>query len=239
MTEQTTNTAFESFTLNCDMGEGLTPCPDETVMPLIDLANIACGGHAGDRDTMAKTVDLAGVHQVHIGAHPSYPDKKNFGRHSLSLSKAALQDTLYQQVSELEEIARQAGATLHHIKPHGALYLDMMHDPVIFEHILDFCVQFDPSLPLMLQGGVRDADYRRQAEVQGIRLLLEGFADRAYLPDGQLAPRSQPNSLYQNAEEIVAQSQAMMQARQVQTLCFHSDNPASVEALIALKRSAE
>ncbi|MBD3821227.1 MAG: LamB/YcsF family protein [Thiotrichales bacterium] len=227
--------------INCDMGENLTPNPDASVMPHIHLANIACGGHAGDIASMVETLALAKQHGVKIGAHPSYPDQANFGRQSINLSAAELHETLANQVSLLNKLAGELELTLHHIKPHGALYLDMMRSDDLFKQILSFCQTFnqDRNTPvkLMIQGGIKDADYQALANEFGVALLFEAFADRAYLDNGQLAPRSQPNSLYQEATDIIQQSWMFHEAHQQHTspntLCFHSDNPASVKALIA------
>lgn len=227
--------------INCDMGENLTPNPDASVMPHIHLANIACGGHAGDETSIRETLTLAKQHNVTIGAHPSYPDKTNFGRQSMPLSEAELHETLAYQVAQLENLALELDLALHHIKPHGALYLDMMRSTEVYEQILGFCQTFNhhrnTPVKLMIQGGVKDAEYQALAEQVGIELLFEAFADRAYQPNGQLAPRSQPNSLYQTPNEIVSQSKMFhtkhQQHSSPHTLCFHSDNPASVDALIA------
>ncbi|WP_038070729.1 5-oxoprolinase subunit PxpA [Hydrogenovibrio kuenenii] len=230
--------------INCDMGENLTPNPDALVMPHIHLANIACGGHAGDATSIMETLALAKQHSVKIGAHPSYPDKDNFGRQSQSLSEAALHQTLTEQVSALENLASSLGLQLHHIKPHGALYLDMMRSEQIFLQLLSFCQAFNQGkaqpIKLMIQGGLKDKDYQTLADTYSIELLFEAFADRAYLPNGQLAPRSQPNSLYQHTDNIIEQSwqfhKTHQQASTPNTLCFHSDNPVSVDALIAFAK---
>ena len=222
--------------INCDMGEALSPNPDPEVMPLIDLANIACGGHAGNADTVKTTLTLAKQHQVNVGGHPSYPDQANFGRLSQTLTEAELHRTLIEQLNTFDIQAKLLGMDLHHIKPHGALYLDMMRNADIFNSILNFCQAWSPNIPLMIQGGVRDDEYQQLAEQKKVPLLFEAFADRAYLENGQLAPRSQPNSLYKNAAEIVAQTQDFIQQQKADTICFHSDNPASVEALKQLKQ---
>ena len=113
--------------INCDLGECLDPNPDGQIMPLINQASIACGGHVGDSDSMNKTIKLAKQHQVSIGAHPSYPDKVNFGRISMPMSLTALFDSIQRQVNTLDEICQRHGVKLDYIKPHGALYHDMMH----------------------------------------------------------------------------------------------------------------
>lgn len=239
------NTMQKTILINCDMGEQLTPNPDASVMPHIHLANIACGGHAGDTDSMMDTLALAKQHGVLIGAHPSYPDKDNFGRTSQTLSVTELHDTLYEQINALEQLTRELNLTIHHIKPHGALYLDMMRSVETFEEILSFCQDFNQNrtvpVKLMIQGGVKDDDYQALAQAAGIELLFEAFADRAYQQNGQLAPRSQPNSLYQTPDEIVTQSKMFHEKHQQyaspHTLCFHSDNPASVDALIAFAKA--
>lgn len=220
------------------MGENLSPNPDPEVMPLIDIANIACGGHAGDPETISQTLELAQRYQVKIGAHPGYPDKANFGRHSLALNENELHDTLYQQLEQIQTLAKQQEMKLHHIKPHGALYLDMMRNEAVFESLLNFCQAWSDDLPLMIQGGVNDDPYRQQAAAKGVALLFESFADRAYLDNGQLMPRSEPNSLYDDPKQIVQQTHRFIQNAGTDSICFHSDNPASVAALKLLAKES-
>lgn len=217
--------------INCDLGEALIPNPDPKIMPHIQLANIACGGHAGDKQTLLDTLSLAKLYNIKIGAHPSYPDKANFGRKVLEMSWPFLQASLNQQVNLLLEVCGQLGLTLHHIKPHGALYNQMMRDITLYEQLLDWMKQHFSGIYLVIQGGIQPSTYQALADHYQVPLLKEGFADRGYLADGRLKPRTEPNSLYQEPDAILSQGVQFSLKQQFDTLCFHSDNPASVEAL--------
>lgn len=229
--------------INCDMGEGLQPNPDPEVIPHIDLANFACGGHAGDADTLQSGLSLAKQHQVKVGAHPSYPDRENFGRRALSLTEFELKNCLNQQLALIEQQAKMLGLQIHHVKPHGALYLDMMRSKSLFTTLLDIHQTWQTNIghavAFVIQANICDANYQQLAQEKGVILLRELFADRAYLPNGHLAPRSQPNSLYQNAADILQQAQRFIEEKKGETLCFHSDNPASVIALKQLENVAK
>lgn len=218
--------------INCDLGENLSPDPDPEVMPLIDLANIACGGHAGNASSIQKTLQMATTHQVQIGAHPSYPDRENFGRTSMPLDKATLLQTLEKQLTLFED-NNPGHLKLHHLKPHGALYLDMMRSESIFITLLAFMQTNYPNDYLVVQGGIDhgklDLRYQQLAKPFKITLLFEGFADRGYQENGRLLPRKAENSLLTTPDNIIQQTNDFK--GMFDTLCFHSDNPASVEAL--------
>lgn len=216
---------------NCDMGEALSPSPDEHVMPHIHLANVACGGHAGDETSMQATVQLAKRYQVKVGAHPSYPDKLNFGRRSIDMPPETLAQHLVEQIQSLQTICELYHLPLHHVKAHGALYLDMLKDLSLLNLLLSVMQTHFPKVPLMVQGGIDNAFFESHAKPYQVPLIFEAFADRAYLDNGHLAPRSTPNSLYQDEAQIHDQIDRFHQANWAQTLCFHSDNPASVMAL--------
>lgn len=218
------------------MGEDLTPNPDKIVMPLIDLANIACGGHAGNNKTMQETVKLALAHNTLISAHPSYEDPANFGRVSLKLSAEKLSQSIIKQVTALHFIVEKQGGKIQYIKPHGALYLDIMNQPKLFKQ---FCLisqqlnqQLKLDLTLIIQQGVNQLLYQQIAVQHNTKLLLESFADRRYVQQGKLAPRSEPNAVYNDVDTILRQVQNFSKNTNLnQTLCFHSDNKASVQAL--------
>jgi len=214
--------------LNCDVGEG---CEDEKVMPYIHLANIACGGHTGDNKTMQAAVILAKKHQVKIGAHPSYPDQKNFGRSRGNISLNLLATALDEQIQALTQFS-----PLHHIKPHGALYHDAAQNEDLFKLLLNSaknCYLLVPSnLPQNLI---------HLAKKQNVSLLFEAFADRAYLPDGKLMPRHQKGSVYHNPAHIIQQAKTIQAGYislpdntsypvHADTICLHGDNIASVMA---------
>ncbi len=213
------------------MGEELSPSPDSEIIRYIDLANIACAGHAGSNQSMQETIRLAKQHQVAIGAHPSYPDRAHFGRQVLDLSWSELEQHLSEQFDTLQQHAIAVNLPIHHIKPHGALYLEMMRCPSLFENLLAWQKNIAPNCQLMMQANVNQTRYLKLANAYQINILKEAFADRAYLPNNQLVPRNHPNSLHNKSEDIVAQSLKFINNQFADTLCFHSDNPASVKAL--------
>ncbi len=213
--------------INCDLGECLTPDPDTDVMPLIDMANIACGGHAGDDESMVKTIKLAKENNVKIGVHPSYEDQSNFGRVSYQLDEDELYDLVYQQVSHFQKLCHNNSTSLEYIKPHGALYHDMMEKPLVLDVICRVIKAVDENLKLVVQAGVKD--FRKNTNVA---FLYEVFADRGY--DGiEMLPRGEKGAVLDNADAIVEQYQRFLSEKsfKIDTICFHSDNSASVEAL--------
>jgi len=222
--------------INCDLGECLTPDPDKRIMPLINQANIACGGHAGDIDSMKRTVKLAKQHLVQIGAHPSYPDKAHFGRISQQYDASALFELLYQQVSQLNAICLEQGVAMSYIKPHGALYHDMMQSPEILVVMGSVLAAFPQSLDLIVQAGTNAKSMQAFAQSRHLNLNFEAFADRRY-QNKQLVPRSEQGVMLLQATEIVEQYQQFSNASalKVDTICFHSDHPPSVKALERIK----
>ncbi len=217
--------------INCDLGECLTPNPDAEIMPLIDIANIACGGHVGDNNSMLKTIQLAKHSQVKIGAHPSYADKQNFGRISHQLNDQALYDLLYQQITNFQKLCQDNAAVLETIKPHGTLYHDITHNPNVFDVCCEVIQNIDENLSLVVQAGFK--------KKTNINLLYEVFADRAY-QGIQMIPRSEENAVLKDADAIVEQYQYFLtqDSFALDTICFHGDNPASVKALKQLKGNA-
>lgn len=207
--------------LNADLGEGLPARVDLALLDLVTSANIACGGHAGDESTMARTVRAAVERDVRIGAHPSYPDRANFGRVSMVMPSDNLRLSVIDQVRELMKIAEEEDGSVSFIKPHGALYNDVAADPDVAETV--FSVAGEVGLPLMVLAGspaVAWAD---------ISIIHEGFLDRGYMPDGSLVPRSEPGALITNFEEVT--EQALRLAPRVDSLCIHSDTPNAVDLL--------
>lgn len=223
--------------INVDLGECLQPDPDNEVMPLTDMANIACGGHAGDQASIINTLNLAKQHNVTIGAHPSYIDHINFGRKSHTLSSQQLFLVLEQQMSLFKQCCEQYECAISYIKPHGALYHDMMRKSEVLEVICQFILDFDASLSLLVQAGINSSQMEQVSKKTGIKFIYEAFADRAY--DGkQLVPRSQSGAMLLHPEQIVEQYHSFCDAPSffVDTVCFHSDNPASVQALKLIKQ---
>jgi 5-oxoprolinase (ATP-hydrolysing) subunit A len=227
--------------LNCDMGEGIGH--DAVIMPYISSANIACGYHAGDEVTMRKTVRLAIQHGVSIGAHPSYPDKENFGRRAMILSAKEIYDLTITQISLLNNIAKAEGASLSHVKPHGALYNASAVTKNISDSIVSAIQDFDPSLILY---GLANSEMIRTAQTKGLKFKQEVFADRTYQLDGTLTPRTQPNALIESEQESISQVMQMIQTKtvtvldglripiQADTLCIHGDGTHAVEFAQAL-----
>jgi len=235
--------------LNCDLGESYgnwTMGMDAAVMPHIDQANIACGFHAGDPLAMRTTLTLAASHGVSIGAHPAYPDLVGFGRRSMNLGTDELIATLHYQVAALEGMARSLGLELSYVKPHGALYNDMMANPQVRATILQALASYHRPLALMLQATTAAQQHRAEADALGIRVLFEAFADRCYDDDGSLLSRSKPGAVHTRERMLLQVEQLKKEgtvttvsgnrlALQVDTLCVHGDNPESVQAIQAIR----
>jgi UPF0271 protein len=224
--------------LNCDMGEGMDT--DAAIFPFISSANIACGAHAGDADIMRRTVELALRHGVSIGAHPSYPDKANFGRIDIlgkPLRPEDLPVLLYEQLHRLQSICREFGVRLRHVKPHGALYNRAAADRAVAALVTRAILDFDPSLLLY---GLSGSELRKQAMHDGLGFVSEVFADRGYRADGSLVPRSEPGALIGSPDVAEAQVLTMVRGGLVETaagnvgilaetVCLHGDGAHAVE----------
>ena len=228
--------------LNCDLGESFGSWQmglDSDVMPHIDMANIACGFHAGDADVMARTLELAKRHNVSIGAHPSYPDLQGFGRRSMALSRSEIVNCMRYQIAALDGMALSAGVQLSYVKPHGALYNDMMAKPAVFAAVLDAVAGFYKPLKLMILATAHQQDFAAQAKAQGVELLFEAFADRRYTDEGTLTARSQPGAVL-HGDDMLSQVRQLVKHNSVttasgklltlsaDTLCVHGDNPAAI-----------
>lgn len=223
--------------INCDMGECLQSDPDVVIMPLIDMANIACGGHAGDEASITKTLQLAKQHNVSVGAHPSYQDKANFGRVSHDLAADVLRDLLLEQLTQFQSLCQQYDCEMSYIKPHGALYHDMMHKPQVLNVICDVLNEIDTNLLLVVQAGLNTEMMLLTSEQTGVKFIFEAFADRAYR-GRQMVPRSEAGAMLMTAESIVKQYHALSTTTefQIDTICFHSDHAPSVSALEQLRK---
>jgi UPF0271 protein len=235
--------------LNCDLGESYgswTMGLDAQVMPHIDQANIACGFHGGDPLTMANTLALAARHNVRIGAHPSYPDLVGFGRRSMNLSAAELVASLHYQVAAIEGMALNQQLELQYVKPHGALYNDMMAKPEVRAAIMQAMASYHRPLALMLQATPEAQLHLEEARSCNIQLLFEAFADRCYDDDGKLLARSKPGAVH-SKERMLAQV-AQLQSEgtvttvsghklplKADTLCVHGDNLEGVQAIEAIR----
>ncbi len=227
-----------SIDLNCDLGEGMSN--DAELMPFISSANIACGGHAGNADTMQQTVELALKYKIAIGAHPSYPDKENFGRKDLIdllLRPEDLTDIISEQVNQIKTICSRFGTHLQHIKPHGALYNRAAKDKQISSLICKAILQIDPNLILY---GLSGSEMKKAADAFNIKFVSEVFADRSYQEDGSLTARSHPHALIESEDQALAQVIQMIKTGTVQTLngkaisiraetiCLHGDGKKAV-----------
>lgn len=231
--------------LNCDLGESFGSwCMgmDAEVMPHIDLANIACGFHAGDPMIMASTIALAKACKVRIGAHPAYPDLVGFGRRSMQLSGEELHASLLYQIAALDGMAVSAGVSIEYVKPHGALYNDMMADDGIRETVMTAVASYHRPLKLMMLATAEQAMHREAAAEHALDLLFEAFADRCYDDHGRLRPRRLPGAVH-DRDSMLEQVAGLLRdgcvttdsGRQLQlqaeTLCVHGDNPEGVAAI--------
>ncbi len=238
--------------LNCDLGESFgawTMGMDEHVMPFIDQANIACGFHAGDPVTMHRTVQLALSHGVALGAHPSYPDLQGFGRRSMALQPGEITAMASYQIGALSHIAASQGGLVSYVKPHGALYNDMMRDEAILESILEALRCSPHDLALMAMSTADNSQLKTLCEKHGVPLILEAFADRAYDEQGFLVPRTQTGAVHKDSGTIVAQARHLATGMQLQSisgkpllleadsLCVHGDNPDSITAVEAIRKA--
>lgn len=219
--------------LSADLGEG-APREDE-IWPLIDRANVACGGHAGDDDSMRIAAELAIEHGVVLGAHPSYPDREHFGRRSMQMSPEALRASLVAQIAALRFFG-----PVHHVKPHGALYNDAHKDRALADVIVSALTE---EIALVAPDRSQMAI---AARVAGIRVIREAFADRRYEPDGSLTSRSVAGSTL-TVDEAAAQAVLLVNEGVVvardgsrvpmafDTICIHADMDGAVDRLQALR----
>ncbi|RLQ21630.1 5-oxoprolinase subunit PxpA [Seongchinamella sediminis] len=231
--------------LNCDLGESYgswTMGLDAEVMPHIDQANIACGFHGGDPFTIGNTLAMAAEHGVQVGAHPAYPDLVGFGRRSMALSEDEIVASMHYQIAALEGMARTAGLVLGYVKPHGALYNDMMAKKPIRRAIMRAMAEYHCRLPLMLQATPDAQKHREEATSLGLQLLFEAFADRCYDDDGRLLSRRRPGAVHSREKMLAQVAQLVAEstvttvsghrlALSVDTLCVHGDNPEGVQAI--------
>lgn len=216
--------------LNADLGEG---CGDDAaILDCVSSANIACGYHAGDAPMMRAAVQAALQRGVAIGAHPSFPDRENFGRRVMQRSAADVYSDVLYQIGALAAIVRAEGGQLRHVKPHGALYNQAARDPLLADAIARAVADFDPALRLM---GLAGSELIRAARNHGLSAIEEVFADRAYQADGSLVPRGTPGALIMDAGQALAQTLDMITngsvsaldgsriAIRADSICLHGD----------------
>lgn len=231
--------------LNADLGEGMD---DGAILPFLSSANVACGLHAGGPETMDRTISLALQHRVRVGAHPSYPDRENFGRTDMQLAPAALRAVVLYQLGAVDALARAHGATLSHVKAHGALYNRAARDRALARCFAEAVREFRPGLLLVgLAGSVQLEEARRA----GLSAAGEAFADRRYLADGSLMPRSKDGSVLHDPAQAAAQALQIVRERTVTasdgsripieagTLCLHGDTPAAAQIARAVRAALE
>jgi UPF0271 protein len=235
--------AIVSIDLNADVGEGLDAA-DAAILPLITSANIACGGHAGGLRTMRTTLELAVRHGVGVGAHPGYPDREGFGRREIDIGDDALRDSVAEQLEVLAVVARENGVLIGHVKPHGLLYNKAAADPDLAALLAALVCDWDASVVLVGLAGSRLLEAGR---VAGLAVAAEGFADRAYEPDGSLRPRTRSRALHGDPTVVATQAVAIARDRRApldgggfvpvmaETLCLHGDEPGAVENALAVR----
>ena len=220
--------------LNADLGEGCGD--DEAILAFVTSANVACGMHAGDRFTMEATVRAALRRGVRIGAHPSYPDREHFGRAPMTRSPEEIEADVAQQVATLDAIARAQGATLSHVKAHGALYNEAARNRGVADAISRAVGAHDPRLAVVgLAGGAQIAS----ARAHGLRAIGELFADRAYRDDGTLVPRGEPGAVIEDVGAAVMQALALARSGKGETICLHGDGPHALAFARAIRAALE
>jgi len=222
--------------INCDLGEGMPN--DLEIMAYLGSCNIACGGHAGDRESMLATVQMAKRHNVKIGAHPSFEDRENFGRAEKRLSREKLRSQLIHQVAALNEIVKAEDSRLHHVKPHGALYNMAARSRELAEVVVDVVQFFHEDLVLYVPF---DSVVERKAREAGLDTWVEVFADRNYDDAFRLLPRTDPSAVIEDPLEIrdrvermfmegvVVSVNGVLKQVRPDTVCFHGDHPRAPE----------
>ncbi len=231
---------------NADLGEGGPS--DAELLQLVSSANICCGAHAGDQQSIRGALREAARYGVAIGAHPSYPDREQFGRRNLQLSERDLRKTIHSQLDYLAQEAEQENARFHHVKPHGALYNQAASDPQLAQTLISILQEYDPDLVLVALAGSELEHAGRQA---GMQVRAEAFADRRYDSSGRLLPRSRPDAVLHDSREAIEQSLELITAGRVRsadghwleiradTLCLHGDNPEALAFARLLRQAFE
>ncbi|MFP5465335.1 MAG: 5-oxoprolinase subunit PxpA [Gammaproteobacteria bacterium] len=220
--------------LNADIGEG---CDDAGLMPYLTRVSIACGGHTGDAASMTAALRLAAEHGVAAGAHPGYPDRSQFGRRALAASGDEIAGWVTEQTEALAEQAARLGLRLAHVKPHGALYNVAARDAAVARAIVRAVTAVDPTLAVV---GLAGSQLIAAGQAAGLAVLNEAFADRRYLPSGQLVSRETAGALIVDPADAAEQARVLAAGRAVATLgggavriradtiCLHSDTPGAL-----------
>jgi len=230
--------------LNADLGEGGEH--DEALLALVSSANISCGAHAGSHSCISRAIAGARAQRVHIGAHPAYPDREHFGRRLIPMTDKALTDSLHGQLETLATLVANAGATLRHVKPHGALYNAAARDRRLADLVAAVIREFDPQLQLIALAG---SELQKAGESAGLHTLAEAFADRAYRGNGNLLPRGFPGAVLEDPAQVIRQSLLLITRQCVytvdgqrmsvraDTLCLHGDGPRALVLARALRKA--
>ncbi len=221
--------------LNVDLGE--LPDEPEDLYSCAHVANVACGGHAGDEASMRRAVVLCALHGAALGAHPSYPDREGFGRRRVTIAPGDLRESVGQQCARLAAVARAAGASIDFVKPHGALYHVARDDEATAEALVlgarealgEHVTIIGPPRGALLSAAAR----------AGLAFAREGFADRATRDDGTLVPRGEPGALVVDPGAAAARARAMAAAGAIDTICVHGDTPGAVAVARAVRAALD
>jgi UPF0271 protein len=222
--------------LNVDLGE-LEEEP-EALYGLATVANVACGGHAGDDSSMARACALARAHGGRVAAHPSYPDRDGFGRRSIAIPSAALRASIAAQCGALRDVARARALAIDVVKPHGALYHDAAKNTEVAAAVLEGAVDA-LGAPLAFVVGDDEGALARLARARGHTVVHEAFADRGYAQDGSLLPRGTPGALLHDPAAAAAQARALVATGRYDTVCVHGDTEGAVEIARAVRTALE
>jgi len=238
---------MKKIDLNCDMGESFGHYKigmDDEIIKYVTSANIGCGFHAGDPMIMRKTVKMAKVNGVGIGAHPGFPDLMGFGRRKMDVTPEEIKNYVLYQIGALYAFAKAEGEKIQHVKPHGALYNTIVNDEKLFRAVMEGIAEFDEELIVSALAGSRVINI---AEEMGLKVASEAFADRAYNPDGTLVSRRLPNSVITNPQKVLSRVIQMVKEgkiecingeiikRKIDTICVHGDSPGAVELVKVIR----
>lgn len=237
---------MRSIDLNVDLGEGGNE--DAALIALASSANIACGGHAGDESTMRTAIETALAAGVSIGAHPGYEDRENFGRRALDMPPTEVTALVARQITRLMDIAASTGAVIHHVKPHGALYLQANRDAKLAEAVVEGVRQLLPGIAFYVPPV---GELAKAGKGAGLHIVPEGFVDRRYAETGDLLPRSEPGAVIDDLTTAIAQAKNIALHQRVisisgnpiplpaDTLCIHGDGFHAAETLGAVRAALE
>jgi len=220
--------------VNADLGEGCGN--DGALLEIVTTANVACGVHAGDLETMRATIAAAMRTGAAVGAHPSFPDREHFGRRRMERTPEQIERDVTEQIAELDGVARELGARLRHVKAHGALYTIAARDRTVADAISRAVRDYDATLAIV---GLAEGEQLASAGAHGLRAVAEVFADRRYRADGSLVPRGEPRALIDDTDEAVAQALRLVREERGETICVHGDGPLALAFARAIREALE